>query len=44
MDINKIFSELGRMHLEIMQLREDLARAQMQLAELQPKTESAKAE
>jgi hypothetical protein len=37
MDINKIFNELGRMHLEIMQLREELAKAQAQLAaKLQP--------
>jgi hypothetical protein len=33
MDINKIFAELGRMHLEIIQLREQLAQAQAQLAE-----------
>jgi len=39
MDINKIFAELGRMHLEIMQLREDLAQAQAQLVKLQPKVE-----
>lgn len=40
MDIQKIFNELGRMHLEIMQLREELAQAQAQLAALQPKNES----
>jgi hypothetical protein len=44
MDINKIFAELGRMHLEVMQLREQLAQAQAQLAELKPKAELAKAE
>ncbi len=31
MDINKIFAELGRMHLEVMQLREQLTQAQAQL-------------
>lgn len=31
MDINKVFAELGRMHLEVMQLREQLAQAQAQL-------------
>ncbi len=36
MDIQKIFAELGRMHLEIMQLNEQLAQAQAQLATLQP--------
>jgi capsule polysaccharide export protein KpsE/RkpR len=41
MDINKVFEELGRMHLEIMQLRENLAQAQAQLAKLQSKTEEA---
>lgn len=41
MDINKVFAELGRMHLEVMQLREDLAQAQAQLVKLQPKTEEA---
>lgn len=33
MDIQKIFNELGRMHLEIMQLKEDLALAQAKLAQ-----------
>ena len=33
MDINKIFAELGRMHLEIVQLREQLALAQAQLVD-----------
>ena len=31
MDINKVFAELGRMHLEVMQLREQLTQAQAQL-------------
>lgn len=34
MDINKIFAEIGRMHLELTQLREQLAAAQAQIAEL----------
>ena len=34
MDINKLFAELGRMHLHIMQLQEELALAQAKLAEL----------
>jgi hypothetical protein len=34
MDINKIFAELGRLHLEVMQLREQLAQAQAQLSEI----------
>lgn len=42
MDINKIFAELGRLHLEVMQLREDLAAAQAKLAE-KPKTETPNA-
>ncbi len=36
MDIQKIFAEIGRMHLEIMQLNEQLAQAQAQLAALRP--------
>lgn len=32
MDISKIFAELGRLHLEVMQLREDLALAQKQIS------------
>lgn len=44
MDIQKIFNEIGRMHLEIMQLREDLAQAQAELMKLQPKAEPVKAE
>jgi len=38
MDINKIFAELGRLHLEVMQLREELAQAQAQaqLADKKP--------
>ena len=39
MDINKIFAELGRMHLEIMQLKEQLAQAQAQSIESKPKAE-----
>lgn len=35
MSISEIFAELGRMHLEIMQLREQLAQSQEQLTELQ---------
>ena len=31
MDINKVFAELGRMHLEVMQLREQLAQSTAQL-------------
>jgi hypothetical protein len=41
MDINKIFNELGRMHLEIMQLREQLAEAE---AKLNKRAEATKAE
>jgi hypothetical protein len=32
METQKIFAELGRMHLEIMQLHEQLAALQMELA------------
>lgn len=41
MDVNKIFAELGRMHLELMQVREQLAEAQAKLAQYQ---EAKKAE
>jgi len=34
MDINKIFAEIGRMHLEISQLREQLTATQAELAAL----------
>ncbi len=40
MDIQKIFAELGRMHLEIVQLREQLAQAQAQLESLKPVAEA----
>jgi hypothetical protein len=36
MDINKIFAELGRLHLEVMQLREQLAEAQAKQAQQNP--------
>lgn len=36
MDLQKIFSELGRLHLEVMQLREQLAEAQAQIAKQNP--------
>lgn len=41
MDINKVFAELGRMHLEVMQLREQLAQA---TAQLEQYTETKKAQ
>jgi hypothetical protein len=40
MDINKIFAELGRLHLEVMQLREQLAEAEAKLAQSNPPTKA----
>ena len=39
MDIQKIFAELGRLHLEIMHLQEQLAAAQAQIKALTTKPE-----
>jgi hypothetical protein len=41
MDIQKLFAELGRMHLEIMQLNELVSQLRKQLVDKeQPKTET----
>ena len=40
MDIQKIFAEIGRMHLEIVQLKEQLAQSQAQSESLKPAAEA----
>jgi len=39
MDISKVLQELGRMYLEIVQLREQLAEANAKVAKLSKKSE-----
>jgi hypothetical protein len=40
MDIQKVFAELGRLHLEVMQLRDELVSLQAQLAEAKKPVEA----